>query len=104
MKKSTIFVMAFAVVLSLFSCSKANHYVVNGEVKEGICPDGEWAYLWNELEHKLLDSVQITNGSFHFEGEVAEPCVAVVKHPFISMERNNLCQRWLHSLFWRRER
>ena len=58
------------------------HYVVNGEVKEGICPDGEWAYLWNDVEHKLLDSVQITNGAFRFEGEVAEPCVAVVKHPF----------------------
>ena len=82
MKKSTIIVMALAVVLSLFSCSKANHYVVNGEVKEGICPDGEWAYLWNDVEHKLLDSVQITNGAFRFEGEVAEPCVAVVKHPF----------------------
>ena len=82
MKKSTIIVMALAVMLSLFSCSKGNHYVVNGEVKEGICPDGEWAYLWNELDHKLLDSVQITNGAFRFEGEVAEPCVAVVKHPF----------------------
>lgn len=82
MKKSTIIVMALAVVLSLFSCSKANHYVVNGEIKEGICPDGEWAYLWNEFEHKLLDSVQITNGAFRFEGEIAEPCVASVKHPF----------------------
>ena len=74
--------MALAVVLSLFSCSKGNHYVVNGEVKEGICPDGEWVYLWNEVERELLDSVQITNGAFRFEGEVAEPCVAVVLHPF----------------------
>ena len=82
MKKSVIIVMALAVVVSLFSCGKGNHYVVNGEVKEGICPDGEWAYLWNEFERELLDSVQITDGSFRFEGEVAEPCVAVVKHPF----------------------
>lgn len=82
MKKSTIIVMALAVVLSLFSCGKGNHYVVNGEIEEGICPDGEWAYLWNEFERELLDSVQITNGSFYFEGEVAEPCVATVKYPF----------------------
>ena len=52
MKKSTIIVMALAVVLSLFSCSKGNHYVVNGEVKEGICPDGERAYWWKEFERE----------------------------------------------------
>ena len=85
--------MALAVMLSLFSCSKGNHYAVNGEVKEGICPDGEWAYLWNEFEHKLLDSVQITNGAFRFEGEIAEPCVASVKHPFyFNGEKQNVSE------------
>ena len=74
--------MVLAIVLALFSCGKANHYVVSGEIENGSCPDGEWAYLWDEFEEKLLDSMQIVDGSFHFEGEVAEPCVAVVKHPY----------------------
>ena len=74
--------MALAIMLALFSCGKSSHYEVSGDIENGSCPDGEWAYLWDEFENKLLDSVQIADGSFHFEGEVAEPCVANVKYPF----------------------
>ena len=71
---------AFAIITMMIGCATSNEYIVTGKYTTGRCPDGEWAYLCLQKENPgdfhYIDSVQIENNSFHFEGEIETPTIA----------------------------
>ena len=71
---------AFAIITMMIGCATSNEYIVTGKDTTGRCPDGEWAYLCLQKENPgdfhYIDSVQIENNSFHFEGEIETPTIA----------------------------
>ena len=71
----------FAIILMMMiGCATSNEYIVTGKDTTGRCPDGEWAYLCLQKENPgdfhYIDSVQIENNSFRFEGEIETPTIA----------------------------
>lgn len=70
-------ILLFGAVLALASCGKKNQYAIDGQLANNDF-DGAQIYLVDAATRQPIDSTLLSDGAFHFEGNVENPYIAYI--------------------------
>ncbi len=70
-------ILLFGAVLALASCGKNTEYAIDGQLQSSEF-EGAQVYLVDIATRQPVDSTLMSNGSFHFEGNIENPYIAYV--------------------------
>lgn len=70
-------VLILGVVLALAGCGKRTHFNLDGQLSDAAF-EGAWVYLVDVATQTPVDSIQVTEGAFRFEGEAENAFVAQI--------------------------
>lgn len=90
-------ILLFAACAAIFaSCTSKKSYTVTGETAPSL--NGETVYLYDYQNESRIDSVEVADGRFRFEGEIGEPaaCRLFVGRQFVDLilEGGDLTVDW----------